>query len=297
MADPALRIRASGYGGSGYFNPFDGKKSVGVTTALGAMDKPGVRQWAVDQTAAYAVANLELLANRDIERGFKMLRWYHSRAKESEFDDPEVDIHDYHTGVLNDLAELGTLTHEWIEAHLAETFEPDLVRDEQAAMIEAYLDWYDSVEIEPTAIEATVFGYAGNLPYGGTADLFARVDGVDMLIDVKTSRMIYDSHVAQLAAYGAGQFMALEVPSSTEGATEYKGRWFVERNLPPVEAYGVLQVRPDDYDSEGNFIPAFCELHYISQAEIEAGWRMFEGALLVREGQKMYKDAKKAANG
>lgn len=294
MADPHLRIRASGYGGSGYKNPFTGENVIGVTTALGAIRADGITQWAVDQTAAYAIANVDALLGRDEERGFAMLRWYANRMNSKKVDDPEVDIHNYHAGVLSDLAELGTLTHEWIEAYVQDLLPPELVRPEQDAMVDAFVDWWEAQDIEVYAVEATVFGGTGDLAYGGTVDMFAKVNGVNMVLDVKTSRRVYDAHVAQLAAYGAADTWAKETFDPEEGS-EYKGKRFVPQSLPPVEAYGVLQVRPDDWTDDGDFIPAFCELHMIPQEQIEGGHQMFKGAVLVRQGQRAYKQAVKEA--
>jgi hypothetical protein len=64
MADPKLRIKASGYGGSGYYNPFTQERVIGVTTALGVLEKPGIPQWVADNTAAYAIANVDRLMQR-----------------------------------------------------------------------------------------------------------------------------------------------------------------------------------------------------------------------------------------
>ena len=204
MSSPKLRVRASGLGGHGYALPTrlseNGKPLIvpGVTTVLGALDKSGVVQWSIDNTAAYAVANIDALLNRTEEQGFGFLRWYHKRMKESDFDDPTIDIRDYSNGVLNDLAELGTLTHEWVEAHLNGDFEPELVRDEQVQMVERFLEWEADHDLDVRATEATVFGYDrdGN-GWAGTLDGIVGIDSVYTLWDLKTSRRIHKSHYAQ----------------------------------------------------------------------------------------------------
>ena len=91
------------------------------------------------------------------------------------------------------------------------------------------------------------------------------------LTDVKTSRAVRDTHIAQLAAYGAASMAVVEVPEGTEGAVEYKGSWFADKTLPGFQKYAIVQIRPDDYDPKGNLIPAFCKLHVLSQDEIDAG--------------------------
>ena len=288
MSDPHLRIRASGYGGSGYFNPFTGEKVIGVTTALGAIRADGITQWAVDQTAAYAVANVDMLLQRDEERGFAALRWYHNRMTPKKYDEGEVDIYDYHTGVLNDLAELGTWAHEHAEAVVQGLFPPEPTREEHEEMADAFDAWWDEQEVRNIYSEVTVFGP----DYGGTGDLRCemKIDGewTWMCIDFKTSRAVYDSHVAQLAAYGAADTYAKEVPKGTGGAVEYKKKWYVAESLPPVQRYAVLQIRPSDWDDYGNYIEPHCTLHFIDQEKIDAGYEMFRGSVQVRKGQAAY---------
>ena len=297
MTAPKLSVTASGYSGRGYRNPWTGEVVPGITTVLGAINQPAILQWSVDQVAAYAATIAEDLVGRDEEQRFRMLRFYHSRAKESDFDDPLVDLHDAHTGVLNDLAELGTAVHSYVEADLNGWMDPDIFRPEQEQMVVAYLQWRQEHDIEVHATEASVFGQG----YAGTADAFLKIDGVNTLLDVKTSRAVRDSHIAQLAALGAAHTMAREVPEGTEGAVGFKSRqsdkqfssWWVAGDVPPIQQYAVLQIRPDDYDKNGVFIPAFCEMHVIDQRQIDASFGLFEGALQIRHAQRKLKDVEK----
>lgn len=307
MSEPKLRIAASGLGGSGYKNPVTGERVVGVTTALGVIDKPGIRQWVADNTAAYAVANIDSLLNRTEDQGYRFLRWYWTRMKPKDFDDPEVDIRDYHVGVLNDAAELGTLVHEWVEADLNEWFEPDIFRDEHAQMITEYLAWRQRHEVTVLATEATVFG----TEYGGTGDIFWVLTCLHedpcvepetaMLVDTKTSRNTWDEHIAQLAALGAADTWMKEVPKGTPGAYKHEKTkdkvkevsWWMPTGVPAFTHYGILHVRPDDWNSKGEFVPAFCKLKVVPQDEIDVGWEMFQGALTVRKAQARMKAVRK----
>lgn len=294
MSTPKLATSRSGFGGRGYKNPWTGEIVPSVTTTLGALDKPGVLQWSVDQVAAYAAVNAEELLNRSMDQAYRMLRFYHSRAKESDFDDPLVDLRNAHTGVLNDLAELGTAVHEWIEADLNGWLEPDIYREEQEQMIVSYLEWKSKHDIEVTATEATVFGNG----YAGTADAFLKIDGVHTLVDVKTSRAVRDEHIAQLAALGAADLIAWETTEDHPEGVGHKPRksdadytsWWRKDVMPPVQQYAILQVRPDDYTSNGEFIPSFCKLHIIPQEKIDAGFELFQGALQARYAQKKMKE-------
>lgn len=298
MTDPKLRIPASGFGGSGYKNPVTGEKVIGVTTALGIIDKPGIVQWHIDNTAAYAVASVDQLLNRTEEEGYRFLRYYTKRFKAKDFDNPQIDIHDYSVGVLNDLAELGDLVHEWVEADLNDWFEPDLVRQEQAEIIEQYLIWKSEHDIEVACTEATFFGSS----YAGTGDWIGKIDGVWTLVDNKTSRSTWDEQKAQLAALGACDTWMREVPAGTPGAFKHerttKGvkqtSWWIPTEMPPIQQYAILHMRPNDYDNKGNFVPAFCELKIIPQEEIDTAFEMFEGSLTIRYAMNKLKQMAKA---
>ena len=282
-------MRASGYGGSGYINPITGEKVIGVTTALKSVHRDGITQWAVDQTVMYLIANLDMVKQRSDEQIFKLGRFIHSRGTPAKFDNPEIDVNNYHDFVLNDLAELGTSIHEWVEEYVTDGFPPDLIRDEQVQMAEAFLDWLDQHEVKVIATEMTVFGDG----YGGTLDAILEVDGVRFCVDWKTSRNVQDTHIAQLAAYGAASMALVEVPEGTEGAVEYKGSWFVDKTLPGFQKYAIIQIRPNDYDSKGNFLPAFCKMHVISQEEIDAGYLLYLSAQACSMSAKMLADARK----
>ena len=278
MVAPLLRVPASGYGGSGYKDLFGtGGTVVGVTTALGALDKGGIVQWSVDQTIGYMLANKDDIYNRTTDQAFGYLRWYHKRFKESDYDDPNVDIRNAHVGVLNDLADNGTAVHEWIEAYWTGGFEPDLYRPEQVQMVEAFLDWEADHEIEVHATELTVFGDG----YAGTSDLYVTVDGVPMLVDAKSARAVRDSHGAQLAALGAADYAVERVFEYEEGARAYKDMWFRQRDIPAFNTYGVLQFRPDDDDK-----PRFCQLHVIPQEQIDVAFDLFMAAKNARLATK-----------
>lgn len=298
--EPALRVRASGLKGSGYALPTrpdeNGRPTTapGVTTVLGALAKDGIVQWTADNIAAYAVANLDALMNRTEEQGFGFLRWYHKRMTPEKFDDPEIDIRDYSNGVLDDLADLGSRVHEFVEDYLNDRFLPDLVRPEQVQMVEQFIDWVEDRDIEVIGTEVTVVGATSSgYLYGGTFDIMCKMEGETWLIDTKTSRKVHQTHLSQLSALGAAQSMIVEVSEGTEGAAEYKGKWYVEEPLPGIQRYGVLQIRPDDFDHNGVPIPAFCKLHTVPQPMIDSAWKLFEGALIARHAEKELKDLEK----
>lgn len=308
MTQPKLAVAASGYEGRGYRRIFEGDGSevvMSVTTALNCIEKPGLVQWGVDLTAAYAIANVDALMQRSEEQGFRYLRYYHNRLTGKKLDDPDgdIDLNSYHSGVLNDLAERGTWMHSYVEDALSDGFPADPFREDLAEMVIAFHEWFDSLEnVKVISIERTVFGNN----YAGTYDLILEIDGVRYLIDVKTSKKVYETHVCQLAALGAAATTAVEVPAGTEGAKLHtmtpavarlhNGQtesWWIEEPVPAFEKYAVLQIRPSDVTNEGEYVAPYCKLHVIPQRQIDAGFSMFEAAVDLRIAQRELKQAEK----
>jgi hypothetical protein len=280
MANPLYRIRASNRGGSGYAvppqagEPFreiknadgdlikaklddDGEviRLPGITTVLKVADGQGLIQWSVDQTAAYAVANVESLLNRTMEQGWGFLRFFHRR--QPDLTDP---LRSAHSGVLNDLAELGTNMHDWIEADLIGDFPPEVNSIQMQQMIEVWGTFKFMHDIKPVYTEVTLYGEG----YAGTFDLLAWIDGELWLIDIKTSRRVGKSHKMQLAALRDAPLML------AKNADEV----WEKVDFPQPTRYGFIQIRPDDDDRE-----AFVELHEVSETELDFYLRRFRACL------------------
>lgn len=302
--NPLYRVRASGRGGSGYCRPptagepfkevknADGNmiKAVvdeygkpiivpGVTTILKVVDGQGLIQWSVDQTAAWAVANVDALLSRSQEQGWGFLRWYHKR--QPDLTDP---LRSAHSGVLNDLAQLGTNMHDWIEIDLmGHDFPPIIDSLEMEQMIPAWETFKFVHTIEPLYTEVTL--WHPELGYAGTFDLLAWIDDELWLIDVKTSRRVGPSHKMQLAALREASLMFEQTET---------GEW-VRVDMPKPTRYGFIQVRPEDIDNQGGFMPAFVELHDMSETELDLYWRRFRAALQINEVDHELKQVDKSA--
>jgi len=65
--------------------------------------------------------------------------------------------------------------------------------------VESWKDWARSVDLEPLAIERTV--YCLGCGYAGTLDLYARVKGVLTVLDWKSGKAIYPEAFLQNLAY------------------------------------------------------------------------------------------------
>lgn len=301
--EPKLRIRASGYEGSGYALPHlkdpdtdKFRKVPGVTTVLNVLPKDAITQWAVDNTVAYMIANVDTILDLEESVAYRKYRWYHSRKPEP--DSQDANPYNHHAGVLHDAADRGTWAHDWVESRWLGLFEPDPLNEEHEEMIQAYLKFESENEIEPILVETTVvneeYGYAGTL------DGIVLLNGVPTLLDIKTSRAVYESHVAQLAAIQQAEYGMLQVYGENPDAVPYKtSKWgltkWVTQEIPSYEQVGVLQLRPSDFDSKtGEYIEPFCEFHLLTQDQLDAGWGLFTSCLTLQHARKNWKDVKKA---
>lgn len=304
MAQPKLAAVSSGHNGRGYKNPFTGEVVPGVTTVLKRLSSEGLINWHVEQTALHAITHVDELLSRSEEAGLRFLQYYTRRLKESDLDDPTRTVFTAADGVLSDRAELGNFMHDYAEDDLNGNFPTDPWREDQAEMVLAWEEWRDSHDIQVVQTEATVFGNG----WAGTFDAVLWIDGKLYLIDFKTSRAVQDSHYFQLSALGSAMSMALEVPEGTEGAVHHKiapsiakhhrgqtDSWWVETVMPSFTNYGIVRIRPDDWDTKGNFIPAHCHLHEVSQEIIDAGFEVFENTLKTSYALKKFKDVLKQA--
>lgn len=303
MGNPLYRVRASGSGGSGYGIPplpdqayrsiknadgnqidvavdEDGKPIIvpGVTTVLKQGNQDGIAHWAAQQTAAYAVTHIDSLLSRTEEAGYGFLQYHWKREPDWESD----DLLTAYDRVLHDSAELGTAVHDYLEWRLGgeQGFAPELNKPEFRQMAEQVDLWLFENRVEVHAIEETWWGDH----YAGTLDLVATVNGTPFLLDAKTSRHVQSSHKRQLAAlHNANK------PYKMDG----EGNWYVAEK-PHYEQFGFLHIRPDDWDSKGNFIPAFCRLEVVDEAELDVHWKAFQGLLQVARSEQELKKLAKA---
>ena len=171
-----------------YYNPITQRNNASVTTILGVVDKPWLRDW-------YAKMEREKAAS---------LFWaaYHGLRK---FENEEAVLAylNEHKGEAKRKSQeamgLGSLVHGfcdaywqvWIdeenpypqsvESYLG--FISDLFSTEVVKMVGAYFRCLKEEKITVLSTEQTVHSIYG---YSGTLDLIARVDGVLSVIDIKT---------------------------------------------------------------------------------------------------------------
>lgn len=287
MANPKLRVRASGLGGSGYVlparvgDPFkivknadgepikarldsEGKTTVygGVTTILRQHEKDNLIQWAVNLTVKWASDNAALLLSKS---DADVMRWGKYR----------------HNDVRDERAEIGTHIHEYIEAELNEEWLLPELTEEEASAVNQWHRFTNEHEVGAQLTEVTLWGDG----YAGTADLLGLVDGKMTLSDTKTSKGTYWSHEMQISALARANFMLIE---GEDGFWE-------EVDIPKIEQYGILHLRPDYYDPlKETWTDAFYNWILIDPDEIDMHYTAFCGLRDVANMQYAIKQHRKA---
>lgn len=282
MAAPKLAVAKSGYGGRGYKHPLTGQLVPSVTTILRVVSSPALDQWRVDQTAAYAVANIDSLLTRTEEQGWGFLRWYHGR-------DPKqisegFDVRNYHIGVLNDAAELGTSIHEYIEADANGWEMPDTSLESERfwQMVTMWDQFKQEHTVEPVLTETTVWN--AEKGYAGTFDGLWKIDGKLTLLDIKSARGIWPDHFMQLGA----------LKNATTFLTEGFDGWIEQDwDSSKIESYGFLHIRPDDVDNNGKLMLSYCNWEDADANKLDMRYEQFLGLLLAKQAELRITDLEK----
>jgi hypothetical protein len=185
--------------------------NISVTSAIkGGLPKPYLIGWAAKVTAECAVDRYSLLGQMiegDSERA--AIDW----LKQARFRD------------MAEKADRGTIVHAAIESYLAgNPIDKEAVKEQLREarvpvklhrsafnMIEGVRAFLDDFEPEVLLSEATV--YSRTHQYAGTLDILGRVtvgkSRVPAVIDIKTSKRIYDEVALQLVGYARADFVGL----------------------------------------------------------------------------------------
>ncbi len=142
----------------------EGKRVPGTTTITGQLNKPALISW----------------ANKMGLNG--------------------IDTSKY----VSDKADIGSLAHAMITDKLIgkPTITDDYSKNQISAAENAvlsYYEWEKSHKVEVVFVEKPLV--SDIYEFGGTADIYAKVDGVLELIDLKTGSGIYSEHFYQVSAY------------------------------------------------------------------------------------------------
>ena len=210
-----------------------------VTRAIsGGLPKPFLLPWVAKITAEEAVKKHKVLASLiesgDERAAVDLLKGARYRDMGTKADRGTI----VHAALEGYLAGKG-IDNEAILEQLREAHVPRTMWKSAGLMINGLMEFLFDEEPEVYWSEATV--YSREHGYAGTADLIAkmRIGGslVPVILDVKTSKRIYDETALQLCAYARADFVGLD--DGTEAPlVPTTGR----KKAPPIE-YGVV-VRP-----------------------------------------------------
>lgn len=168
--------------GTGHSYRLDGQKVPGVTTVIGALDKPALKQWAANCAATEAVEHWDELAGLGLLERLERIRYAYKNTVKA-------------------AAVRGTRIHAFGEkiAHGVDVQVPD----EYVGPSTAYARFLDRWQITALHTEIPVC-HTGHR-YGGTGDLIATspllLDEQPFWLDVKTGKGVYRETALQLGAY------------------------------------------------------------------------------------------------
>jgi hypothetical protein len=95
-----------------------------------------------------------------------------------------------------DAADIGTLAHGWIEAHInGKEITMETMPPQAQAAVKGFLEWEATNKVKYLATEQTF--YHCQMDYAGTADCVAEVNGELSMIDWKTAKGVYANYVIQ----------------------------------------------------------------------------------------------------
>jgi hypothetical protein len=106
------------------------------------------------------------------------------------------------TAYRDETAEIGTLAHSIVECHLTGvnldfTGVPEDRKNAALDSARSYFAWHEAHSVEP--IETETEYVSEEHRYGGRIDVYARVDGLLTLLDIKTGKGLYLEHLVQVA--------------------------------------------------------------------------------------------------
>lgn len=188
----------------------------GVTSVISKIDKSGpLIAWAKGVTADAALADLGSLQVMVNDKGVAVAKAY---------------LTAHATGESDAAKALGSKVHTYAE-QLARGMDID-IPPEHMDYVHAYQRFRSDWSPEYRSLEH----YVANLTYayGGTFDFIAMIDGKWTLGDLKTGKSHYVEARLQLSALGRAEFLGM--PGDP---TKYE--------MPPIEQYVVLHVRPGAY--------------------------------------------------
>ena len=162
--------------------------------------------------------------------------------------------------VKEQAGDIGTLIHNMIEAHIVgEKFDTSGSSKDEIDKAEngflAFLDWEAANKPQYLGLEIEVI--SERYMYGGTMDILMGLDDKLVQVDLKSSKGVYAEMIVQVAAYRQA---------------------YEEQEDKKIDENHILKLGKED----GGF-----EHHKISDIKLDAGWRVFESLLAIKQEQRV----------
>lgn len=248
------------------------QRSVQRYTSVTTITKNGVPKgdalvgWAVKQTVNYALDNLDmltmLLQKQKREEAAKLLR-------------------DARWTTLRKAATRGTDLHEYVD-QMALGLDPTPPEGLNPGFVEQYQRFLAEHDVAYEMSEAAVFNHTYR--YAGTLDSIAVVDGVRVLLDIKTTdkgpgegaRPPYPEIALQLAAYRHAEYVQVGAHRVTTKTDRYY-EWNPEAThveMPQVDGSLALVISPVDYTltpvrTDADVFSAFLYVREVARFQLE----------------------------
>lgn len=155
----------------------------GTTSILGVINKPALIAWSAAEAAKYVQEHLlpgKALSAVEIETLCLEAKAAHRKKKDT-------------------AADIGHLTHAWIENYIKDNQEELPINKEAKNGCQAFLTWLIQNKVDFIKSEQRIYSKKYN--YAGTLDALAVVNGELTLIDFKTGSGCYPEMGYQLASY------------------------------------------------------------------------------------------------
>jgi hypothetical protein len=224
MSSPTYsRLNASGQ--RIYTWPATQESFASVTTILEAgIPKPALQYWAAKLVAERAVSNIDDL------------------LKEIKATSPEKAVallKSAPTDYTRERSRIGTMTHSAIEDYVRFNRRPIT----QSPIVESALDKFEHFmeDWKPKFLYTETTVYSRSHGYAGTFDDIIEINGVPIILDVKSGKNVWAEAAMQMSAYRRADFIGLD------GDKEVK--------LPDIQGGAVLHISPDVEDYK--FIPMY----------------------------------------
>jgi hypothetical protein len=204
---------------AGHLYYLDGEKVPSVTGILGAIAKPGLINWAAEETWKYAIDHWDELSTLPLSERI-------SRMSNARFD------------TLREATERGQEVHQQIQAYLAGgTVVPPAGLE---GHVDSAIKFVEEWELDELLIETPVF--SREFGYAGRPDCFASLRGYDglWLLDWKThAKGPFIESALQLAGYRYADFYIRPGEVGEDGQA-------VEHPIPKVDGAGIVHVKADE---------------------------------------------------